>query len=388
MVSASPGLHPHVAHRRVVYLFPTVQEADTLLVDVTDISGVHPNDVYSKIEQLLDADWQVVEASNGLILAEKSPAPIRVAPPACPGTKLPCPFFDFARTTSPPTYSTSLIFGDDRLQLLGYDIIDDPDDGVVFRFYWHANSSLPADLKLWPLVYDDLGQLLSDPSQAPMIAAVWYPPSAWPSDQIIATETLPQLLPNSFHLGIAAGPNASFSDPSLRYSISTRADAGVRLQPGNWAQLASFTRQGPFLTHLPPKLSLTPLTPIQAQFGSAIHLLGYRLIAHSETGLQVLLKWVATEPPPTNFTVFIHLLASDGSLVSQSDAFPHWLTPQPTSQWLPQQPVLDSHWLSVSAHLPTDTYTLQLGLYNAETLERLPLPDGSTMLELDHVRLE
>lgn len=267
-------------------------------------------------------------------------------------------------------------------------MIDDPDDGVVFRFYWQADSPLPADLKLWPLVYDDLGQLLSDPSQVPMITTVWYPPSAWPANQVITTETLPQLLPDSFHLGIAAGPDPSFSDPRLRYPIAIRSDAGVRLHPGNWAQLASFTRQGPFLTHLPPESSLTPLFPIQAQFGSAIHLTGYRLMAHRETGLQVLLKWITTEPLPTNFTVFIHLLASDGTLVSQSDAFPRWLTPQPTSQWLPQQSLLDSHLLSLPADLPPDTYTLQLGWYDAETLERLPMPDGSSALELDHVRLE
>ncbi|MCB0164523.1 MAG: DUF2079 domain-containing protein [Anaerolineae bacterium] len=388
VVSASPGLHPHIAHRRVAYVFPTIQDADTLLVDVTDISGVHPNDVYAKIEQLLATDWQLIEANDGLILAKKSPDPPTAGLLACSGTKLPCSFFDFARPTSPPTYPTTLTFGDGRLQLLGYDVIDDPDDGVVFRFYWQAAAPLPADLKLWPLVYDDLGQLLSDPSQTPMIAAVWYPPSAWPTDQVITTETLPQLLPDSFHLGIAAGPDHSLGDPRLRYPISTRSDAGVRLQPGNWVQLASFTRQGPFLTHLPPKSSLMPLVPVQAQFGSAIHLTGYRLMAHSETGLQVLLKWVATEPLPADFTVFIHLLASDGTLVSQSDAFPRWLTPQPTSQWPPQQSLLDSHLLTLPADLPPDTYTLQLGLYNAQTLERLPMPDGRNALELDHVRLE
>ncbi|MCB0172725.1 MAG: DUF2079 domain-containing protein [Anaerolineae bacterium] len=388
VVSASPGLHPHVAHRRVAYVFPTIQDADVLLIDVTDISGVHPNDAYAKIEQLLKTNWQLIEASDGLILAEKSLESPLAALAVCPGTQLPCPFFDFAQATSSPIYPIALSFGDGRLQLLGYDVIDDPDDGVVFRFYWQADSPLPADLKLWPLVYDDLGQLLSDPSQVPMITTVWYPPSAWPANQVITTETLPQLLPDSFHLGIAAGPDPSFSDPRLRYPIAIRSDAGVRLHPGNWAQLASFTRQGPFLTHLPPESSLTPLFPIQAQFGSAIHLTGYRLMAHRETGLQVLLKWVTTEPLPTNFTVFIHLLASDGTLVSQSDAFPRWLTPQPTSQWLPQQSLLDSHLLSLPADLPPDTYTLQLGWYDAETLERLPMPDGSSALELDHVRLE
>ncbi|MCB0192431.1 MAG: DUF2079 domain-containing protein [Anaerolineae bacterium] len=388
IVSASPGLHPHIAHRRVAYVFPTVQDADYLLVDVTDISGVHPNDVRTTLESLLDNDWQLLQTGPGLLLAQRSPKSPTPELSACPGTMLPCSFFEFAHTTRSTAYPTALSFGDGRLQLLGYDVLDDPDDGVIFRFYWQALQPLPDDLKLWPLIYDDQGQLITDPSQVPMIATLWYPPSAWPADKIIITETLPQLLPDSFHMGIAAGPNAGFSDPLLRYPISLRSDAGARLHPGNWAQLASFTRQGPFLTHLPAEPNLMPFSSVQAQFGAAIHLTGYRLIDDSETELLVLLKWLTTEPLPTNFTVFIHLLDSDGVLVSQSDAFPRWLTPQPTSQWLPHQTQLDSHRLALPEHLPAGTYTLQLGLYNAETLERLPLPDGSSTLELDRVRIE
>jgi hypothetical protein len=170
VVSASAAIHPHLAHRRVIYVFPTIQEADYLLVDVTDIPGVHPNDAHTKILDLLNSGWNLIQADQGLILAQKSTPITSVSPPPCPflppvvhggAPPLPCSFYDFSRPITQPTYPTPLSFGDGRLQLLGYDVDDDPDNGVTFRFYWQALNILPEDLRLWPLVYDDTGQLLS-----------------------------------------------------------------------------------------------------------------------------------------------------------------------------------------------------------------------------------
>jgi len=40
-------------------------------VDVTDIPGVHPNDAYAKISEMLNTGWQVIKADEGLLLAQK-----------------------------------------------------------------------------------------------------------------------------------------------------------------------------------------------------------------------------------------------------------------------------------------------------------------------------
>jgi hypothetical protein len=400
VISASPGIHPHLAHRRVAYVFPTVQEANYLLVDVTDISGVHPYDAHSKIMDLLNQDWRVLKANHGLLLATKaslllrSPAPPLPCPLA-PKSKatLPCSFFNFVQPTTPPTYSTFRTFGDGRLRLLGYDVHDDPDDGVTIRFYWQPTDTLPDTLKLWPLIYNDLGQLLSDPTQVPLVATVWYPPAAWPPGETVVTETLPQRLPNSFHLGLAVGSTTnSFGDPSQRWPIiNTATNNYIGLQAGRWTQLASFKRQGPFLIRLSPVPSLQPLIPIKAQFGPSIQLTGFWFDTRDlspETTLPVLLEWTAKEPPETNYTVFIHLVTSDGNLVAQSDAFPTWLTPQPTSHWQLNHPTLDSHTLNLPPNLPPATYSIQVGLYDAQSQERLTLLDGSNALQLGQVRIK
>ncbi len=382
-VTASAAIHPHLAHRRVIYNFPIVASATHLLVDVTDIPGVHPNDARAQIVEMLSTDWQLLQADQGLILAQHSP-------PASTTLPLPDSFFDFARAATPPDYLTPLVFGQGDLALLGYGYHNDPDDGVVLRLYWQALRELPEDLRLWPLIYDDMGRLLNDPRQVPMIATVWYPPSAWRTEEIIVTETLPQRLPDTFHLGIAVGPEGSFGDPAQRLPVARVPGSQTILYPGNWAQLASFKRQGTFLSPLPPLPTLQPLTPTDVEFGPNIHLTGYWF----ESGpvdpgkiLPLLLEWQAVQPPEADYTVFVHLLAPDGTLVTQSDAAPTRLTPAPTSQWPPEQPILDNHHLVLPKKLPAGTYTLHVGLYDPQTLERLTLLNENNDLKLGAIEV-
>ncbi|MCL4301886.1 MAG: DUF2079 domain-containing protein [Anaerolineae bacterium] len=414
VVSASAAIHPHLAHRRVIYVFPTVQEADYLLVDVTDIPGVHPNDAYAKLMNLLHSDWNLLRADQGLILAQKSPPlaptlpltssgrsllPLQQAQDAaCSAAfstpvkgQLPCSFYDFLRPTSLPAYPTLLTFGENQLRLLGYDIHDDPDNGVTFKFYWQALDTLPEDTRLWPLVYDDTGQLLSDPTQVPMVAALWYPPATWQPGEIVVTETLPQLLPDIFHLGLAVGPESSFADPGQRFPITAASAEMQRFDSGRWVQLATFERFGLTLARQPATLSLTSLTTVEASFGPAIRLTGFHIgqaDLHPGVPLTVLLQWTADQSPQADYTVFLHLLAGDGRLVAQNDAYPTWLTPHPTSQWPLRQPHLDSHRLNLPADLSPGEYTLQVGLYDGRTLQRLPLSNGSDAFILGQIRVK
>jgi len=357
-VSASAGLHPHVAHRQQVYVFPTVEQAEYLLVDVTDVPGVHPNDARTKIMAMLDGEWQLLQARQGLILAQRNEVETSTA-------DLPAAFFDFARAPGSPAYPLDLAFGDGALRLTGFTVLDDPDDGVIFRFYWQATRSLPDNLRLWPLVYDDNGQLLSNPAQVPMIALLWYPPQRWQTGETIVTETLPQMLPSTFHLGIAAGPEA-----------------------GRWVQVASFKRQGPFLTHLPPIDTFRSLHEAGVQFGSDIQLLGYHLPVKSVNpgdNVAILLQWQANQPIPNNYTIFVHVLGPDGELVAQQDGPPFWLAPQPTSQWPVNQPVIDNHRVHLPDHLSSGRYAVQTGLYHPETMERLVQPNGANFFKLGEI---
>ncbi|MFN8453625.1 MAG: hypothetical protein U0401_02960 [Anaerolineae bacterium] len=140
----------------------------------------------------------------------------------------------------------------------------------------------------------------------------------------------------------------------------------------------------------PATLTFTTLTPVDLAFGSAIRLNGYWFdptTLEPGNNFPILLQWSAPAPLPTDFTVFVHLLGSDGRRVAQSDAYPIWLIPQPTSQWLPNQSILDRHTLSLPPDLAPGVYTLKLGLYDLQTSERLRLPDGSDVFTLEQIQI-
>lgn len=118
-----------------------------------------------------------------------------------------------------------------------------------------------------------------------------------------------------------------------------------------------------------------PNHPTQITFGeAAIQLDGYDI---SQTNLslneplQLTLYWHALTPPGESYVIFVHLLDSQGQLVAQVDQLPlqgQW----PTHLWQSGHKLADRYTLAINSPLPGDDYTLAVGLYNAETLQRLP----------------
>jgi hypothetical protein len=115
--------------------------------------------------------------------------------------------------------------------------------------------------------------------------------------------------------------------------------------------------------------------PTEILYGEAIQLQGYRWWTVG-TDLHIALHWKAKRDPAADYKVFVHLLNAAGELVRQYDAAPcNWQCP--TSQWQAGDAVVDQAMISL-AGLPQGEYHLAIGLYEAETGERLPAikPDG------------
>ncbi|GAB4441640.1 MAG: hypothetical protein Fur0044_38100 [Anaerolineae bacterium] len=120
-----------------------------------------------------------------------------------------------------------------------------------------------------------------------------------------------------------------------------------------------------------------PSQPVMTQFGSAIQFLGYDLpvstVAPGET-LYLNLYWQALQPPSDNYRAFAHL--TDGAnLWGQQDDNPACRLP--TSIWRTGQRGLGQFRLPVKAETPPGRYPLIIGLYQADTLERLKITAGS-----------
>lgn len=113
------------------------------------------------------------------------------------------------------------------------------------------------------------------------------------------------------------------------------------------------------------------------RYGELFLLQGYQWRTEG-IDLHLDLVWEVLGQPPADYKVFVHLLDAAGNLVRQYDAVPcNWGCP--TGQWELGEVVLDQATLSL-ANLSPGAYQLSIGLYHAQTGERLPVQgsDGET----------
>ncbi len=104
------------------------------------------------------------------------------------------------------------------------------------------------------------------------------------------------------------------------------------------------------------------------RLGDEIALLGYELGAAEPVALT--LYWRILDSVEVGYTVFIHVLDSEGKVIAQFDGPPvNGL--YPTDAWLPGQIIADSH----SVMLPSSTASLVVGLYDPKSMLRLPAAD-------------
>lgn len=125
-------------------------------------------------------------------------------------------------------------------------------------------------------------------------------------------------------------------------------------------------------------IALTASPEMPAQLGTLISLEGFEVAQTTirrGTPIVLILYWRAREKIETDYTLFAHLIAMDGKIVTQFDAQPR-KGQIPTSTWQPNRLIADA------VLIPTDNvpigagYQLQIGLYDANTQQRLSIANG------------
>ena len=376
-VSTTPPLHPHLAHRHQIYIYPTVADADFVLLDVAGRTDAHPSDVRSTFGDLrASGEFRLVDAADGYALLTRDGGV------HADQQDLPEAFYDFARADGvQPQYPVAVEFSDSTddqpmLRLLGYDVVDDPAwQQTSLRLYWQPLVTLPTGTHLWPFVFSDDGFLIEDTSLRPMVTPIWYPPWRWQTGEVVVTETLPWDLGPRFNLGVtilrdgSEGASGALSDPASRFVVSLTDPTAMPFHGNTWAQVGSFERVGRYLAAAKESPTLSPL---DVTFAHGIQLVGYRT-QPSEDGLYVVLRWLPTRPVSAGYTIFVHLVVPDGTVMAQSDSQPHWVSTWPTDRWVPNKPVLDGHRLALPSDRHPGPYQLRVGMYHWQTLERLPV---------------
>jgi hypothetical protein len=117
-------------------------------------------------------------------------------------------------------------------------------------------------------------------------------------------------------------------------------------------------------------------TPVAAEFGGAIGLLGFTAVQEG-AALVVTPAWDVRAAPPADLLVFLHLYDQAGQRVAQIDVPPGGASLAPTSQWRPGEQVGVPLPLALPADLPAGAYTLVLGLYDPASGVRVALSAGA-----------
>jgi hypothetical protein len=100
--------------------------------------------------------------------------------------------------------------------------------------------------------------------------------------------------------------------------------------------------------------------------------LGHR-VEKRDGVLDLTLYWQAGAQPDRDYQVFVHLLDNAGRMAEQNDG-PPVNGYYPTSAWLPDQIIADTHRIPLSAE--SRAASVAVGLYDLASAQRLPAVDA------------
>jgi 4-amino-4-deoxy-L-arabinose transferase-like glycosyltransferase len=268
-------------------------------------------------------------------------------------------------------------FGDD-LALLGYDVegsrmpLDRPfdrlrtklgtpslDGKVRVNLYWQGLREMEADYRVFLDLINGVYHVWGKQDGRPY----WdgYPTHQWPRGLVLrdvrTIEVWPGTPPGSYQVAI------SVYDPASGRWLPPAGGGDVLIGP------IELPRREP-----PPVEALDIEHPLSANLGGKVRLLGYNVTGAFRPGNEVHLTlfWQALKAMEEDYTVFIHLTDPEGQLWGQKDN-PPVDGFYPTTTWEAGEIVRDQYDLGIAPDAPPGPYQIEVGMYLAETGERLPV---------------
>jgi len=375
-LSVTPPLFPHLDHRRRMYEFPVIADAEYVLLDVSSTTDMHPNDFHQSYLDLFAYDFQIVDAADGYILLHKSLEGLET---------LPDEFYSFVRVdAADPDYRYQIDF-ENSLRFLGFSLIDDPLWRLTrMRTYWEVLGEPTGDLHIYPFFMDRQAQIVEDTRERPMVGPVWYPPSEWQAGDLLQLETLPWDVGDEFSFCIGVTRSGEWHDFGSRLRVSDVAgdEPAYVMDERTWVRLLTFERRGAFggmrfaPVYMADEARVPAENPVNIRFTNAedaIDLLGFELAdaADPDNAPALTLYWRADQPVHRDYSVFVHVQAPDTGSLPQMDGGPNWRGPMATSAWPAGEIVPDTRYLNVPPDARAGSYNLTVGLYFWESMERL-----------------
>jgi hypothetical protein len=264
------------------------------------------------------------------------------------------------------------------LRLLGYRLEQSDTGALIVYPYWYVQKTPPVELRArWTIENSDgrpLAGVTSYPYFNTSSAANW-PPNT--------------LVDDGYRLALPPGLPAGEYRLALRLGARDAELDQPPLVVGAFALAQTVEAQTP------------PLHPVDVRIGESVRLAGYELrangrgadappekpaVVHSGDYLEYLLNWQATGPVDQNYHGFVHLLDHNGQPLVQQDQLPGPFF-RPPRLWDESTLQTDVYLLRLPANAPSGLYWPTVGLYEFESLKRLPVYLDGSSEPGDHVRL-
>jgi hypothetical protein len=231
------------------------------------------------------------------------------------------------------------------------------DGGWEIHLTWRAERPISANYSYALRVLDASGGELARRDIEGGPGYGFWPTSSWP---------VSEWLTDRLHIAVPPGVRAEDAT-ALAVVLYDRAQPGMPALGSAVVPLVERAHRydAPPMAHR-----------VDAVFGAQIALLGYDLGPAQGTAQPLTLHWQAVGQIAADWTVFVHLLnPTTEEIVSQWDARPLQGV-YPTSWWRAGEVLSDAVTLDLGGVGPGQ-YRLGIGLYDAQTGDRLPIVDAS-----------
>jgi hypothetical protein len=267
-------------------------------------------------------------------------------------------------------------FGD-KILFRGYDLYDESirEEGRLrITLYWQALRSMGEDYTIYLKLINGAYHVWGQQDDRPYWGGL--PTNSWKEGQVVGDRREMEILPGT--------PPGSYQVEVILYDLHS----GEVLEPVGGGQLllgpVVIPRQEP-----PDIASLAIDHQTEVELSGTVRLLGYDTESgfRPGDGIHLTLFWQCLAEMDQDYTVFTHLVDEKQNTWGQKDNQPVDGF-YPTSQWGAGEIVRDQYDILISPEAPPGEYQIEVGMYLAETGERLvalkdgvPLADNRILLQ-------
>lgn len=254
------------------------------------------------------------------------------------------------------------------VRLLGFDLSTtevSPGEAAEAALYWEALTDVSNDYVVHVQLRDDEGQIWGQEESRPAYGR--YPTTEWQSGEVIRdwhAVPIPADTPDGdYHLYVRLTQDGQ---------VSSEVSLGM-IRIGGRARSYEIPR----IEH-----------EVGWSLGQGVVLLGYDMDETVRVGetLKLTLHWQCLEQMDKSYTVFTHLLDDEGVIQAQADRIP--LSGEaPTTSWLEREVITDEYEMVVHAQAPAGEQVMEIGMYDPDTMQRLPVYDAQGEAQGDRILL-